>query len=560
MTPPRSELFFLDMVHHNPGEAPFTTPFTQPAHLAALGYNGQVAKHLNACVDFNAFVPGSFPVTPEETHWLAAASAQRDAELAAAAQAGLAMYYHIDLCLLPRRVIELLGMDICDVAGRVDLTRPATQELHRQLLAAMFARYPTVAGLVVRIGETYLFDTPYHGGNTAVPLHDPSVSRPEQMRRFTLLIELLREEVCVRHGKQLIYRTWDYFGDRFHAAPDFYLTVTDAIAPHPLLVFSIKHTAGDFFSGCQPNPCLGLGRHRQIVEVQCQREYEGKGAFPSYVARGVIEGFTEVPAPQGLREWVRTPQFAGLWTWSRGGGWFGPYLQHEFWCELNVRVLAAWQKSPDQSEEALFAQVCAEHYGLDDTGTRRLRELCLLAPEALWLGRSFPALARHRQFSDADSARLWLRDDRLGGLDQLGGLLADLHGAGLLAESVAEKERAAALYDRIAALAEELTFPDASTQAAVRTSAEYGRRLFAFIAVAWPLLIQRWQQQPLPADALANYHRRWAAYRELPSTHPLCASLFQADYWNWPGQPAAPGLDASVVGSSPAIPRPTATT
>ena len=41
------------------------------------------------------------------------------------------------------------------------------------------------------------------------------------------------------------------------------------------------------------NPTLGIGRHRQIVEVQCQREYEGKGAYPNYVVKGVVEGFEE---------------------------------------------------------------------------------------------------------------------------------------------------------------------------------------------------------------------------------------------------------------------------
>ena len=29
------------------------------------------------------------------------------------------------------------------------------------------------------------------------------------------------------------------------------------------------------------NPCIGIGKHQQVVEVQCQREYEGKGAIIS---------------------------------------------------------------------------------------------------------------------------------------------------------------------------------------------------------------------------------------------------------------------------------------
>ena len=41
------------------------------------------------------------------------------------------------------------------------------------------------------------------------------------------------------------------------------------------------------------NPCIGIGKHQQVVEVQCQREYEGKGAHPNYIAKGVIDGFEE---------------------------------------------------------------------------------------------------------------------------------------------------------------------------------------------------------------------------------------------------------------------------
>ena len=33
------------------------------------------------------------------------------------------------------------------------------------------------------------------------------------------------------------------------------------------------------------NPTLGVGQHAQIVEVELQREYEGKGAYPNCNAR-----------------------------------------------------------------------------------------------------------------------------------------------------------------------------------------------------------------------------------------------------------------------------------
>jgi hypothetical protein len=42
------------------------------------------------------------------------------------------------------------------------------------------------------------------------------------------------------------------------------------------LYFSIKHSSGDFTRPASWNPQLGVGKHAQIVEVELQREYEGK--------------------------------------------------------------------------------------------------------------------------------------------------------------------------------------------------------------------------------------------------------------------------------------------
>jgi hypothetical protein len=41
--------------------------------------------------------------------------------------------------------------------------------------------------------------------------------------------------------------------------------------------------------------------------------------------------------PRGLSDLVRGARYAGIWTWSRGGGWIGPYLPDEFWCHGGSR-------------------------------------------------------------------------------------------------------------------------------------------------------------------------------------------------------------------------------
>ena len=67
------------------------------------------------------------------------------------------------------------------------------------------------------------------------------------------------------------------------------------------------------------NPCIGIGKHQQVVEVQCQREYEGKGAHPNYIAKGVIDGFEEfkkpgIKKPYCLNQVKDNPLFKGVWT------------------------------------------------------------------------------------------------------------------------------------------------------------------------------------------------------------------------------------------------------
>jgi len=43
--------------------------------------------------------------------------------------------------------------------------------------------------------------------------------------------------------------------------------------------------------------------------------------------------------PIGLKSLLKSPQLKGLWTWSRGGGWWGPFIHgQEQWVDLHVQV------------------------------------------------------------------------------------------------------------------------------------------------------------------------------------------------------------------------------
>ena len=368
--------------------------------------------------------------------------------------AGIKAYAWMQFIVLPKALVASFKNEICDERGRIDLERPMTQKILRAQIAELFERCPSLDGLVVRTGEIYLQDCPFHAASaneneskmqsgTAI-IHGP--------QSHIALLNILRDEVCVKRGKMVFYRTWD-FGNNFHVNPEYYLKVTDAIEPHPNLVFSIKHQAGDFLRMTPFNPTLGIGKHRQIVEVQCQREAYGKGAHPYYVGDGVINGWEEYAKimqpgrPKGLRDIVNNTNFAGVWTWSRGGGWEGPYITNELWCALNAYVIAKYAENPKRTEEEIFNEFATQQLGLKGDDVARFRELNLLSAAAVLRG----------QCSLKGPVDLWwARDDFIAAPD-----LNVFVTNNLVKDALAEKAEAAGMWKRIETLAQQINFPDA---------------------------------------------------------------------------------------------------
>ncbi len=562
--------FIIDMVHHNPGEPPFNTAFHDPSHLKSYGFNGQVFKHLNCAVTFAATGIDFFPEGSVERIWLDAAALQFDREISAAKSQGLKVFYHIDLFILPKRLVNAFAAEICDpTTGRISLGSPKTRELHRLMFAELVDRFPAVDGYIVRVGETYLYDTPFHTGNVAIPTCGPAWSTDylydealrheplplawtaEEAEAYVQLLCFLRNVICEQQDKHLLFRTWDIFPDKLHARREHYLQVTDRVAPHPKLVFSIKHTALDFWRNVNVNPCLGAGQHAQVIEVQCQREYEGKGAFPNYLMRDLIEGFPEHQGRNGLRELVRNPLCLGIYSWSRGGGWNGPQISHELWPDLNMFVLGGFACKSGTSEEILFKRYAQERIGLSGLDVKRFRELCLLSSKVVLHGRYCEAFDRALGGELLPTAN-WMRDDRLGGRAQLRPVLQYLVAQDKIDEALLEKTYAVELAERMAQLANEIAWNDMETGAFARVSAHYGRRLFALIAAGWHVLTAGTRGEITgvwPVDeirsAVAEYYSAWDAYRALSSS-PVCPSLFLGCYLTPPGLAPLPGLDESV--------------
>jgi hypothetical protein len=543
----QSPYYILDMVHNNPGEPLTQTAYNDPVFLKQQGYNGQVVNEFtfaHAAITFDSLNPDIFPKGSKERAWVMQAADKVRANIKRAHAAGEKCYYFTDIIVLPKKLVELYHDEICDEKGRISFERPKTIEIHKIMFKELFDTFPDLDGLVIRTGETYLNNVPYHTGNN--PITNGAESHVK-------LINLLREEVCVKRNKMVFYRTWLSAG--MDTKPDVYLAVTNQIEPHPNLLFSVKHTQGDYQRTMNFNPTLGIGKHPQIVEVECQREYEGKGAYPNYVMDGVINGFEEfnTNTPQtgykGLKDIVNTPQFRGVWSWSRGGGWVGPYITNEFWCKLNAFVISHWAADTRQTEEQVFNRFIDEN-GIKGADRKAFRELCLLSAKAIIRGHDSAILPFKSGWT------FWMRDEFLSGTD---GKLADIFKAyydnGTVQKAVDEKYEAVALWQKITELSTQIHLPNKADQEYIRVSSTYGLILHQIIAEGWNVMALGYigdktgtYDKAKIAASIKKYDEYWKAFEQLKKDNPSCATLYTPYQWanNPPTYHQSLGMGASV--------------
>ena len=531
--------YILDMVHNNPGEPLTVSAFSNPAYLKEVGYTGQVKNDYtfaHAAITFDKLNPKIFPQGSKEREWVLQAAERVRQNIKAAHAAGIKVYYFTDIIVLPKKLVELYHDEICDEHGKISFERPKTIEIHKIMLDELFETFPDLDGLVIRTGETYLNNVPYHTGNNPIT---------NGVESHVKLINLLREEVCVKRNKTIFYRTWSFGG--MHDSKDYYLAVTNQIEPHPNLIFSIKHTKGDYHRTYDFNPTLGTGKHKQIIEVECQREYEGKGAFPDYVMDGVINGFEEYNTikPQmgfkSLNDLKDNPNFAGVWSWSRGGGWVGPYITNEFWCRLNAYVISQWGKDTKQSEETIFNSFM-DKYGIKQPKCRKaFRELCLLSAKAVIRGHESA-----KYYFDKDWV-WWTRDEFLAGVDSpaVGQTLFPSEGFlnkafewyyqhNLLDSVIAEKQESVDLWKKIVHLSKQIDITNKADQDYIKVSSEYGLLLHTIIADGWNIMALgfvgdktgRYDTKKLSA-LIVKYDMDWVNYKKLKEEKPSCATLYK---------------------------------
>jgi hypothetical protein len=525
--------YVMDFVHNNLGLPPRVSKFNNTEFLESLGYKGITPHWYVQCgITYDSLEKGIVPEGSYERKWIRANAEKLKNQIKEAKKADIELYPFTDFLVVPKSVWQKYGEQMVadEFVDKVnaenfckpDIRKPMTKKILRIQVDEIFKTFPELDGLVLRFGETYLHDTPYHLGNS--PLRKGKSSIADNIE----LIKLLREEVCVKRNKKLFYRNWVH--DIFQYDPETYLAVTNQIEPHPNLIFAIKHTHGDFLRTFQFNQILGKGKHQQVVEIQCQREYEGKQAHPNYIAKGVIDGFEEYEylmepeKPQCLNDIKDSSAFSGVWTWSRGGGWLGPYLKNEFWCEQNAYVMAKWAQNTSRSEEEIFIEF-ARYKGFSDVDIPKLREISLLSTKAVLRGK----YTRYGGFSV-----VWTRDQFIHGSGMLKGYFNYVFKEGLVEKVLAEKKESVDMWKRIVDLAQQIYTKDQTLNEFLRTSTKYGRIKYEIFENAWIVMLLGYigdetgeYDKERIRKAIVCYDELWKEWKELEKNSPSCATIYE---------------------------------
>lgn len=226
-----------------------------------------------------------------------------------------------------------------------------------------FTRFPNLAGVVSRIGETDGLDVQGDFRSQLV------IRRAGQARR--LLKELL--PVFEQHQRWWIFRTWSVgayrIGDLIWNRNTFAATFRGIRSPR--LILSMKYGESDFFRFLPLNQHFFRSPLPCLVELQARREYEGAGEYPAFIGADY----------EHYRNQLRSAsRLVGAMVWCQTGGWtrfrrltFG--ADSSVWNEINTWISVRLFRDGVTAAEALESWRAACAPGLD--GSRLLRLLRL---------------------------------------------------------------------------------------------------------------------------------------------------------------------------------------
>jgi hypothetical protein len=448
----------------------------------------------------------------------------------------------------------------------IDIRANTTRVFLRLLFDEMITTFPDLDGVVLRYGENSPCNE--HEGNAPYNTADPIPS-------LQLLLEFLREELCVARNLTVIFRTWDTSTTLFHANVTFYKAITDNVEPHPKLVFSIKHTALDFWRRVAVNPTLAVGKHKQVVEAEIAGMYFACGTVPLYIGNGLINGFSENNPPLGMASLFQSTSLLGGVLTNHQCDEIVPSAPY-FWPRLEQSVISSWSSNTSLSEESLFDAYLFTELGITNSSARlALRQIALDAMDAhlkMWTVEAFDPIVDPSQM-DRPTANWFVRSS-IGGLYQLDptGHESDCHAYNIthcmvfpfLGETngfeaaLQEKNEAANMFAEINSTAYSIVapaIPRIEDAQALLASTELGAYNAKIVATGWTVMAFGWRGDKTGKynvsaiqDGIKLYDLLWTDYLALPLKLPgyvLSNSLLNDTFWVHPNS-GQPGMRQSI--------------
>jgi hypothetical protein len=540
-----SRVLLINMIQDNPGEPDLVSPTRDPRYLAQLGFDGDLILNSMAGCTLEKYDPELVPKGSKEYELAMEHRVRITSRVKAIAEAGLSPYLYTDVPTIPIRALTKFPGELTHQgkSQRLCLLPETLWDIVAAQLKEAFTLYPQAEGCFVRFGENYArFDTPHMIGNDVLHSTCSRCGELSLAERHCYAIEHLKKIIIDQLNKRLVIRTWDTSVDGMHANPSTYLNITDRIQPNPNLYFSTKWTRMDFRRYQPRNASLGLGKHLQLVEIQLAREYEGKGSFPNWLGSLWLPEFPEVT--QG-REIIRNrgeePPFPdtadrmplsnettlkGIFAWTRGGGWGGPYLKYHDWVDVNSFAIGKLAAAPNNFDPADAVQKwCLQEYGWPEDSKATATMLSVLEDSQEAVLKTFYCHEyATRPGSDWQCASLlWFRDDHL--VNNAGGLDTILSWASENAKKrqvLAEKAEAIRIWEQMAEKMNSIRedFKDKNRGDALVESVEAAALLAKAIGSLWEVRL-RWLESGSPKRPLSpelnelweNFRSYWLAYR-----------------------------------------------
>lgn len=253
--------------------------------------------------------------------------------------AGLDLYITMDILSMSTAIRQ-------KVNGRLDRAIKFTQELLTQL----FADFPQISGIIMRIGES-------DGRDVKDPMRSELLLRsiPDTNQFIRALLPIFEAE-----KRCLIFRTWTVgafsIGDLMWHRDTFARTLKDIHSPN--FIVSIKFGESDFFRHLPLNSNFFRSNHRKIIELQTRQEYEGAGEYPAYIGHDYSRYAEQLK---------QAPNMAGLIIWCQTGGWH-PFRRRTLidgnavWANINTQVALGIFKDNLTPQAALMRWTGAEHF------------------------------------------------------------------------------------------------------------------------------------------------------------------------------------------------------